>query len=445
MPASHLLALQRSAGNAAVGRMLQRAADAALDLKPVKAGDDPLDLKQQNAIRFIHNELKPDEVRKIKKDVLDARVNQAVAAAGMPIPAATQADVLASFKAGIDAHPHDNSWAAYNASWTDPTTKTNEHYALINQLFSQLKAEFVPAVRTKYARLDIEIEQRLSRLDKLETLPDDKKAGWAAALRSMAGFGALVRQIKSDNKAVQDAPKNLGAKQREWADGASLSDNVTEVDGPGAPLDTDLKNGTFAKKVKEVDDFYKALLEPEVMTKIKRPKIMVHKTMSADMAWKLQAEEAKKPQPKVIPDGFGGYQAGGEVHVGQDVFREILTHEVGHHIENSLPRDRWQDIHLVMRGRMKAKGGTGKMAAGQSPRLEGDYPVTGPYTSTTYNDDVGGTEFTAMTVQYLSDKKDLDAILDGDPQQVAVLVRALRPKEYRDHAPLRAFDKYLPS
>jgi hypothetical protein len=180
------------------------------------------------------------------------------------------------------------------------------------------------------------------------------------------------------------------------------------------------------------------------MLKITRPKIMVHKCMSADKAWQLQAEEQKKKSGKVIPNGFGGYQAGGEVHVGQDVFREILTHEVGHHIENSLPRDRWQDIQLLLRSRMKAKGGTGKMAAGQSPRLEGEYPVTGPYTSTTYDDDVGGTEYTPMTVQYLSDRKDLDAILDGDPQQVALIVRALRPKEYRSHAPLRAFDKYLP-
>src|SRR5262249_33840353 len=157
----------------------------------------------------------------------------------------------------------------------------------------------------------------------------------------------------------------------------------------------DLRNGTFAKKVEEVDSYYKELLEAEVLGAIKKPKIMVHKCMSMDKAGELQS------QGTIVPPGFGGYQNGGEVHVGQDVFREILAHEVGHHIENSLPRDRWQDIQLFLRSRHQKAGGDGKLQAGQSPRLAGTYAATGPYTSTTYNDDVGGTEFTSMTVQYL--------------------------------------------
>ena len=135
---------------------------------------------------------------------------------------------------------------------------------------------------------------------------------------------------------------------------------VTEVDGPGALLETDLRDGTFAKKVKEVDAFYKTLLEADVLGEIKKPKLMVHKCMSADKAW---AEQAKG---NAVPNGFGGYQNGGEVHVGQDVFREILTHEVGHHIENNLPRERWQDIQLFMRARHNAAGGSGKLQAGQT-------------------------------------------------------------------------------
>ena len=339
---------------------------------------------------------------------------QAVAATGQVVPEATKNAVLTAFKAQVDTAAPDDSFAAYLGAWNDPSTQAPQFAKnLINTLFNELKAQFVPAVRNKYKRLDREIDQRLQRVDKIEQLPDQSKAGFAAALRGMSGFGAMVRKLKGDNK-VDVTPTVGGSKQPEWSGGGSLADMVTEVDGPGALLETDLRDGTFAKKVKEVDAFYKTLLEADVLGEIKKPKLMVHKCMSADKAW---AEQAKG---NAVPNGFGGYQNGGEVHVGQDVFREILTHEVGHHIENNLPRERWQDIQLFMRARHNAAGGTGKLQAGQSPRLGGTYAATGPYTSTTYNDDVGGTEFTAMTVQYLSDKKDIDTMLDSDPAQVAV-------------------------
>jgi hypothetical protein len=443
-PADQIKRLQAGAGNAAVARMLSRAPlarkqDEALNLTPPVAGQDPLDLKQQNAVRFINNELGAVEVKTIKKQVLTDRMAQAVAATGQVVPEATKNAVLTAFKAQVDTAAPDDSFAAYLGTWNDPSTQAPQFAkALINTLFNELKAQFVPAVRNKYKRLDREIDQRLQRVDKIEQLPDQSKAAFAAALRGMPGFGAMVRKIKGDNK-VEVTPTIGGGKQPEWSGGGSLADMVTEVDGPGALLETDLRDGTFAKKVKEVDAFYKTLLEADVLGEIKKPKIMVHKCMSADKAWAEQA------QGNPVPNGFGGYQAGGEVHVGQDVFREILTHEVGHHIENNLPRERWQDIQLFMRARHNAAGGTGKLQPGQSPRLAGTYAATGPYTSTTYNDDVGGTEFTAMTVQYLSDKKDLDTMLDSDPAQVAVLVRALRPKEYGSHAALRAYDKYLPA
>lgn|GEM_PF-6139383 len=442
-PADHIKRLQATAGNAAVARLLSRSPlarvqDAALNLTRPVAGQDPLDLKQQNAVRFIHNELGAAEVRKIKKEVLTDRLPHAVTATGQAVPEETKTAVLTAFKAHIDRVAPDETHAAYDATWDDPSTQTPQFAkALINTLFDELTAQFVPAVRKKYKRLDLEIEQRLGRIDKIEQLPDQSKAAFSAALRSMPGFGAMVRAIKGDNRV--DASPMVGERQPEWSGGGSLADMITEVDGPGPLLETELRDGTFTKKVKEVDAFYKVLLEPDVLSKIKKPKLMVHKCMSADKAW------AEQDRGNPVPNGFGAYQSGGEVHVGQDVFREILTHEVGHHIENSLPRERWQDIQLFMRARHKAAGGTGKLLPGQSPRLAGTYAATGPYTSTTYNDDVGGTEFTSMTVQHLSDKKDIDGMLDRDPAQVAVLVRALRPKEYASHAPLRAYDKYLPA
>ena len=44
----------------------------------------------------------------------------------------------------------------------------------------------------------------------------------------------------------------------------------------------------------------------------------------------------------------------------------------------------------------------------------------------------------------LSDPTRIETMIDQDPQQTAVLIRAVRPKEYAAHAPLRAFDKFLP-
>ena len=62
-----------------------------------------------------------------------------------------------------------------------------------------------------------------------------------------------------------------------------LAQTISEVDGPGAYRSRRTRShGTFAKKKKEVDAFSKTLLEADALGEIKKPKLMVHKCMSAD-------------------------------------------------------------------------------------------------------------------------------------------------------------------
>jgi hypothetical protein len=75
-------------------------------------------------------------------------------------------------------------------------------------------------------------------------------------------------------------------------------------------------------------------------------------------------------------------------------------------------------------------------------RYAGRY-VTGKYTSTAY-DDIGNAEIFSQAMEFLSKPANALKLIDGDPQHAAIILRAIRPNEYKALAALRVFDKYLP-
>jgi len=456
-----LFDLQRAVGNrataafagaapvAAGATAVQRGVDeGAMGPQYPQAGQAPLDVKDVYAFRYAYRELAPAAIRDVKKAVLTEALPAAVTAAKADPtwpcnPSDPQAQaVLTSFKNGIDAAPHDNSWPAYLAAWNDASLKTlPNHETLVRVLWPLLQKGFIPKVRSQYKRLDLEIDKRVQGLTadagKIPTGAD--KAKFSAALKSMPGIKEIIADIKANaakgQQGVSSIPSVIGTKETAWKDGGKIADKIDKV--PATATESDVADTPAAlddmkKKAQKADDFYRRLVEREVLAKIPTPTIKYHLVESVDRAGGN------------VHNGKSAYTAnqdGPNINVGQGVFHWILVHEIGHYIEDSLPREDWLGIELLL-GQRHAQAGGGNVVAGfGGGRLKGDYPATGDYTSRTY---ATATEVSSMTLENLSQGNRLDALIDQDPTQFAVVIRSLRPKSYAGHAPLRAFDKYLP-
>jgi hypothetical protein len=51
----------------------------------------------------------------------------------------------------------------------------------------------------------------------------------------------------------------------------------------------------------------------------------------------------------------------------------------------------------------------------------------------------------SMTVEYLANPKKLTDMVEKDPLQAAIVLRALQPAAYDHEGDLRQFDKFMPS
>jgi hypothetical protein len=455
---SDVLALQRNYGNEAVtglmrpGQSAPRAPRRGVIQRvpaPTVGGAAP-DIKDLDAYRFYKQGARSRQ-RRVEKAVLDWRKAAALADARAitPLndrPALADANtVVAAFKNQIDAT--DGYWAAYAAAWNDAGLTAKGKYALLNKLLDRLKVDIAPKVRQLWPRLEKQLQQRLTALGnkpQVGRIPNPRRRrAFATTLKGMPGFKRLLTQIKSSGKA-QKQYSLTGRSQHEWKDGGSLTAKIVVVPYAQVPdmhgqaeVRTDLTNGAFRRKVQQADDFFKMLLEPEVLKKIPRPTIKVYPIHAVDVdgrAWNAGG-------------GWRAYQNDEGVHLGQDAWRQTLIHEIGHHVENNLPREKWQDIQLLLRARHTGGGG-GTLeriypAPSDEPRYKGSYPATGRYTSKAYGGE-GATEVMSMTVEYLSKQTDIEDTVDKDPQQVAIVLRALRPREYQEYSPLRKFDDLLP-
>jgi hypothetical protein len=93
---------------------------------------------------------------------------------------------------------------------------------------------------------------------------------------------------------------------------------------------------------------------------------------------------------------------------------------------------------------MVEKAGHGGLFMRGEGRYRGEYAATGKYTSSAYGN-AGSTEATSMTLEFLSDPYRVKTMIEEDPQQTAIVLRGLRPKEYAQTPELRDFDHFLPA
>jgi hypothetical protein len=113
--------------------------------------------------------------------------------------------------------------------------------------------------------------------------------------------------------------------------------------------------------------------------------------------------------------------------------------------------DKWAEVHKLLQKRRgtETKGGYispvgfNETLSWDEQRYPGNYPGTGIYTSRYYTG--GFTEVTSRTVEYLSHPTRFKKLIEEDPQQAALILRLLRPKEFAKERSLDQYvAKYLP-
>jgi hypothetical protein len=306
---------------------------------------------------------------------------------------------------------------------------------------------------------------RSERLYKPEALGFDKLA--SAFLKARANISMTKALTKSQKTEFTAALKKMPTIQHllemhesgkmplsisQWKEGGLLSDNITEsnknsldtpTDGTANPREY-IDNGEFKQRVDDADHYIRTFVEPHLLEKLPRPRIIVHlKYSESPSNFVLHQKENR----------FRAFQAGAAVHLAQDDNTSTIVHEVGHYLEDYLPSEFWHDLQIMHRarhvtsveksGKMVEKAGHGDIFAREEGRYRGEYAATGKYTSSSYEGG-GSTEATSMTLEFLSDPRRVKRMIEKDPQQTAIVLRGLRPKEYAQTAELREFDVFLP-
>ncbi len=256
-----------------------------------------------------------------------------------------------------------------------------------------------------------------------------EKAAFAAELKALPSLSRIAGAHGGDKSAL------AMMSAAKWRGGGFLHDDIAEVneDNDKKPIPPKklyrrpIDDGTFRRKAFEADKMIRALVEPEVLGQLARPKFRVH--------------PMKESQ-------FRAFQRGEEVHLAADEPLPIMVHEVGHYLEDHGAVDSWADIQRLIAKRHALAGGganteRGPIGMRKEGRYGGEYPATGKYTSKAY--DTGSTEVMAMTLEYLARPSTFEKMIDKDPVQAATVLRAVQPRAYAAQAGLRAFDKYLPS
>ncbi len=262
-----------------------------------------------------------------------------------------------------------------------------------------------------------------------QALSKADKAAFSTELRALPALDRVARAHAGDTTALT-MTSSAG-----WADGGFLSDSIAEVNQNDDKLPVPAKDqyrkpiddGTFRKTAFAADKMLRALVEPEVLGQLPKPQLKVH-----------PMKQSK----------FRAFQSGSEVHLAADEPLPIVVHEVGHYLETHGAVESWVDIQRLLTKRHQLAGGgsntvTGPSGIRKEGRYAGEYPATGKYTSKAY--DSGDTEVMSMTLEYLARPATFQAMLEKDPVQAAVVLRAVQPRAYAARGGLRRFDKYLPS
>lgn len=269
-------------------------------------------------------------------------------------------------------------------------------------------------------------ERRLYSIS-AEDMPKEDRVAFGRTLRGCH----LLRQLLEPNYAPEEVVAPAA-----WKDDRNLQDegNIRPV-REGTNDVSERNMNAMRAKVIQANDFYKKMVAPAFLSTLAPPIIHVH---------------AKPAQSILAPKGFRAYQSGGGIHIAQNEDMDIIVHEVGHYVENNLPPGAWLDIRDLISKRHEEAGGGTIASEGDTiftrdeGRFKGEYAATGKYTSRAYSD-IGSTEMMSLTLEYLANPSKINKMINNDPQQLAIILRAINRDEYYRTPGIVEFEKYLPN
>ncbi|MGH9057444.1 MAG: hypothetical protein ACRDYY_16540 [Acidimicrobiales bacterium] len=264
------------------------------------------------------------------------------------------------------------------------------------------------------------------------SVPDSDRPGFAAALKKLPTVATLLQP--SGAKGVQ--PTGGGIQKGGWKDGGDLLGKVKEVNdlvGVKKHLASKrFKSKSLRAKIVQAESAVKTVVDPQLLAQVRRPEINVHATAAMSFT---------------APWGYRANANTGYINIAYNEDMDVISHELGHAVENYLPMAAFYDVHLLLAERHRAAGGGEEAVSSASVftpkegRFAGKY-VTGKYTSTVYRDQ--SNEVISQAMQFFSTPENARKLVEKDPQHAAIVLRMMRPQDYVATRELRPYDKYLP-
>jgi hypothetical protein len=253
-------------------------------------------------------------------------------------------------------------------------------------------------------------------------LSSTQRKEWSKALRKLPA----VQDLAGMHKAKASTPAARANADAQWKAGAGLVDAAVRTDAQGRNPSKLPAADPMHAKIVAADAIIRRMVEASVLGRLAPPVVHIH------------------PQND---DVFRAHQSGTEVHLAANEPVWIIVHETGHYLESLGDKGNWVDIQRLLHQRHEAAGGGTAVAGSGNDKAEGryrgDYKATGKYTSSIYKD--GSTEVMAMSVEYLANPKRFATLLDDDPLQAAIVIRALQPAAYAAEPDLAKFNTFMPS
>jgi hypothetical protein len=396
---------------------------------------------RQYGLNLLHNTLTSQS---ILKGLIESAMGQQSAEA----LDGTIKDLRAAFTEGLKGAADTDDAFRAAARYIDQNYQNPRRGDLINVAFK---------VRATTGSLDTQATAYFSakrgqaKMD-VAYLDDQQRAAFATALKQLSIVAYLMNPTATGNSG---GGNNL---RPEWKDAGALSAKVQVKHSKGIPdwLSKRRANKQLAKftaKIDRVDAMMRAIIEPEILARVRRPDIYMHTRGAMGIVG-----SARNFVFLPDPTGYRASAGDGNVNLAYNEAYETMAHEMGHAIEDFLPMKSWHDMNLLLEKRHREKMGnnrqartgatmwtSGKVNFGpltNEGRYAGRY-VTGKYTSTAY-DDNGNAEVFSQAMEFFAKPKDGLKLIEGDPQHAAIVLRSIRPKEYKALQVLRPFDKYLP-
>lgn len=352
--------------------------------------------------------------------------------------------------------PHDPIYGTYTALQVQ---------GLLEPFLNRLARQVVDAWYTQSAlriRPSADVLGLFYRFDTMASLDNTNDqatlgAAYLAAYPQSAGFQAVlvpktkqalaeslgrIPAVKTALEGAGSVPLRGGVAAR-WSTDPLVEPAPSDLDSEETSLVTEKALPSTVKNVKAALHALSNIIAPGVHQQLPTPRFTVVKTAGTDLNVRASTE------------------AGGiTITIGETDGPDVVAHEVGHVLENTLPLGCWLDLVRLLHGRHAAAGGgtllplhprsqDTKLAKECSYRAEMPaYPAgatdRGSYAARVYGGD-SPTEVMSTALEMLVTPSGTKTLLTQDPQVLAIVLRWLLGRDGVDRGSGQLLAWALPS